>query len=665
MEGNPVATVRRLYELRGMISEVVLAHGGRVFGIAGDSEMAAFDNELKALNAALEIRARTIEMNARVRKADRMLLRTGLGYGRVLSEGSDIFGDDVNIAARVMALAGANEIVTTEAFCRLVSDRTPCGFVGLGRHKLKNINHPVWVYKVILPAAVMPAIGAIAGRLARGGSTRLSLAAIATAGLIAAAFALPTADFGHWAYKAASLVGLERYIVSEKRTVALTIADGELFLAARQELDREIAARRVTEAKLAEALAKAEAEANARAETERLLRLAESRALSAEEKGFLAEQLALLAGLEAEAAVLASNAAAAERERAEQMTATALRVADEAEIARRAAEAEAASARVLAAQLEKEFDASKRQLVAREEAKQEQAERFSAIVQRVAGRRQRLVENTQPLAIELRAVPDDMPSGDLVSELEDDLAPRLPAWVTTSDTQTEHDVDAARQEARKPSAAIDASSENLPGKIANLQKAFISFTINNPPPNWPYRYGTFLNADLSLTKVKVIRSTPPHYVLAIDWSMNARAHGLFGGIEDRIAVRWTSDEVRVLRWDGSVEDIEDNAADWLDSTRATLQEKDWQLSDRQWADLKKKIRSYLLENWLQAGLPASWGQFESLGNYRVIGREGDLYDLELDLVQGWHGRQTVQLSLLVKEENVEIIRPVRKDEDFR
>jgi class 3 adenylate cyclase len=103
-------TVGRLHENREIIARTVEDHGGRVFGVAGDSEMAAFEDECAMLRAALEIQEKIASLNAELPKTERMLLRIGLGYGRVIKEGPDLYGDGVNIAARVMALAGANEI---------------------------------------------------------------------------------------------------------------------------------------------------------------------------------------------------------------------------------------------------------------------------------------------------------------------------------------------------------------------------------------------------------------------------------------------------------------------------------------------------------------------------------------------------------------------------
>ena len=285
-------TVQQLHELRAIIAAAVAVQSGRVFGVAGDSEMAAFEEETAALRAALAIQREVAERNAALPKKAQMQLRIGLGYGRVIKEGADLYGDGVNIAARVMALVGANEITMTEAFYRLVQHDAPCGFVSLGRHQLKNIRRPIRVYKVIARGAVVPLVGAFVGRATQRRPLRLAAATLAAAAIVMAALFPLRADLTPWIGKAAEMVGLERYIWSEERQAALALADGEWQIAQRQRLDRESDARLTAEGRLAEALARAEAEAQARQEAERLVRLAEARALTAEEELLLAEQLA-------------------------------------------------------------------------------------------------------------------------------------------------------------------------------------------------------------------------------------------------------------------------------------------------------------------------------------------------------------------------------------
>lgn len=97
------ATLRRLQEYRDLTAQIVARHGGRVFGVAGDSEMAVLPGALEALECALAIQDAIAERNAPLPEERRMPLRIGINFGKVMIEGAGVYGDDVNIAARVEA----------------------------------------------------------------------------------------------------------------------------------------------------------------------------------------------------------------------------------------------------------------------------------------------------------------------------------------------------------------------------------------------------------------------------------------------------------------------------------------------------------------------------------------------------------------------------------
>jgi hypothetical protein len=575
MEGDPIATVRRLQDLRRVIAEVTAAHGAQVFGVAGDSEMVAFDDAHRALQAALEIRARVIAINATVRRAERMLLRLGLGYGQVISEETDLFGDTVNIAARVMALAEANEILVTEAFYRQVAGEASCGFVSLGRHKLKNIHRPIGVYRVIPSAAVLQSITALAERAVRGRVGWLSLATAAAAAVIVVVLVPMPSDINTLVTKAVRHFGLERWVVTEEREAAFALADGELLWAVRLELEREIAARKMAETSLSEALAKAEDEAKARAEMERLLRLAEERTLSVEEKGLLAEQLALVARMEAEAAV-----------EARKMVET------------------------------------------------------------------KLIEALTKAQDEAKAAAEIQTAAEAAKVLESD---------TTA------------PDSKRPNSAMTVPSGGLPGDIRDLQRAFVSFSVKEMPRDWPFYSGTDLNPVPVVQKASVVEARPPEYVLVIDWFLNTKVHGLYKSVGDKIAVRWQGSEVEVLHWIEGGNAKKDMAKEPSPpaATDAALVEDGLAsttagpiqmliLTEQQKTDLDRKVRAYLRKNWIEAGLSASWGHIGNLGDLRVVDQSDDLYRVEAQVDQGWHGLQRVQLSLKVVENTLSIVsaRPV-------
>jgi len=112
MARDEEATVRRLHTYRGLIQNLATKHGGRVFGVAGDSEMAVFADAADAVRCALDIQDAIEERNALLPKDSRMPVRIGINYGQVIVEDDIFFGDDINVAARLESFAEAGAILT-------------------------------------------------------------------------------------------------------------------------------------------------------------------------------------------------------------------------------------------------------------------------------------------------------------------------------------------------------------------------------------------------------------------------------------------------------------------------------------------------------------------------------------------------------------------------
>lgn len=142
------ATLRRLRDYRDLIEEIVRRHGGRVFGVAGDSEMAVVPDAGGALRSALEIQKSIEARNADLAEAHRMPLRLGINFGQVRIEGDGAYGDDVNIAARLENFAEAGEICISRAVFDRVLGSAMCDFDDFGPQRFKNIARPVRVYRV-------------------------------------------------------------------------------------------------------------------------------------------------------------------------------------------------------------------------------------------------------------------------------------------------------------------------------------------------------------------------------------------------------------------------------------------------------------------------------------------------------------------------------------
>lgn len=139
-------TLRRLRDYRDLIEQIIRRHGGRVFGVAGDSEMAILPDAVGALESALEIQQAVEAQNTDLAQAQRMPLRLGINFGNVRIEGDGVYGDDVNIAARLENFAEAGQICISGAMFDRVLGKVHCDFDDFGPQRFKNIAQPVHVY---------------------------------------------------------------------------------------------------------------------------------------------------------------------------------------------------------------------------------------------------------------------------------------------------------------------------------------------------------------------------------------------------------------------------------------------------------------------------------------------------------------------------------------
>lgn len=146
---NPLGTVARFEAYRGVIETTVARFGGRTFGAAGDSIMAEFRRPLEAVLSAIEVQAVLSEANAKLPASDRLAFRIGIHVGDVIARGEQLYGDDVNVAARVQEKAEAGGLVITEAVYNHVNGLIDVEVEALGDLDLKH-THPVSAYRVRL-----------------------------------------------------------------------------------------------------------------------------------------------------------------------------------------------------------------------------------------------------------------------------------------------------------------------------------------------------------------------------------------------------------------------------------------------------------------------------------------------------------------------------------
>jgi class 3 adenylate cyclase/TolB-like protein len=143
---------RAAEQMRVLVRETVTRAGGIAETGGGDSIRAIFDSVVVAVNTALDLQRR---IAAEEFAGLRLQVRMGMHLGDVLTSGDAAFGDAVNIAARLQALARPGTICISDGVCRSVRDKVEGRFVDLGRQRLKNIADPVHAY-LLVPVQAEP-----------------------------------------------------------------------------------------------------------------------------------------------------------------------------------------------------------------------------------------------------------------------------------------------------------------------------------------------------------------------------------------------------------------------------------------------------------------------------------------------------------------------------
>jgi adenylate cyclase len=154
MGEDETGTHQALNKLRSAIDPLIAAHGGRIVGTAGDSLLADFSSVVDALSCAIEMQRASRGINAAIPPERRLELRIGVNLGDVIIDGDDIFGDGVNIAARLEALAQPGTVCISQTVYDQVRNKLDLDYRPLGSHRVKNIAEPVRAYAVGAAAAI-------------------------------------------------------------------------------------------------------------------------------------------------------------------------------------------------------------------------------------------------------------------------------------------------------------------------------------------------------------------------------------------------------------------------------------------------------------------------------------------------------------------------------
>jgi adenylate cyclase len=157
MGADEEGTLERLKTLRReLIDPNVAKYHGRIVKTTGDGLLVEFASVVDAVRCAAEVQQAMLERNTGVPADNRIELRIGINLGDVIADGDDLYGDGVNIAALIEALADAGGVFVSGTAYDHVRDRLPFGFEDRGEQQVKNIARPIRVYRVMLdqtPAA--------------------------------------------------------------------------------------------------------------------------------------------------------------------------------------------------------------------------------------------------------------------------------------------------------------------------------------------------------------------------------------------------------------------------------------------------------------------------------------------------------------------------------
>lgn len=154
MEADEAGTLATLRRHRAAMAGLVERHDGRIVNTWGDAVIAEFASVVEAVQCAVEIQQEISSQEPDATQAQRMQFRIGINLGDVMVEGPDIYGDGVNIAARLQELAEPGGIVVAGSVYEQVHNKLSVGFDHLGQQQMKNVA-PVTTYRVAMAGGTM------------------------------------------------------------------------------------------------------------------------------------------------------------------------------------------------------------------------------------------------------------------------------------------------------------------------------------------------------------------------------------------------------------------------------------------------------------------------------------------------------------------------------
>jgi adenylate cyclase len=159
MGEDEAATVKTLTAYRKILSELIKQHRGRVIDSPGDNLLAEFTSVVDAVQCAVSVQKEIQARNAELPENRRMEFRIGVNLGDVIEEEDRIYGDGVNIAARLEGLADPGGICISKTAFDHIESKLPLGYEFLGEKEVKNIAKPVGAYRVLMEPRITVATG--------------------------------------------------------------------------------------------------------------------------------------------------------------------------------------------------------------------------------------------------------------------------------------------------------------------------------------------------------------------------------------------------------------------------------------------------------------------------------------------------------------------------
>lgn len=178
---DELGTHQAVMDLLDSAQHTIQTKGGKVLRFAGDAILAEFSSVVSCVNAAIQVQTQQISLNEDVPKEQQVWVRVGINLGEVIEDRGEIYGDGVNIAARLEALAPVGGICITGQVFEQIAGKLEDEFACAGQHKLKNISKPVEIW--CWPAATARKLK----RVANGSRQKAVLVAVAAVALIALA----------------------------------------------------------------------------------------------------------------------------------------------------------------------------------------------------------------------------------------------------------------------------------------------------------------------------------------------------------------------------------------------------------------------------------------------------------------------------------------------